>query len=82
MGTACRHCGRRTGFPNRRGLCRSCHADPAAKALYPRRWAGLAWGVPWHEPTEAELEALIEQQMRCLPDWWEEETERMRKRGE
>lgn len=65
--TVCRHCGK-TCVPRCRGLCYRCYTIPDVLARYPRR-------VPWaydHEPTAAELDAMIAEQMTCLPDWWAE----------
>lgn len=46
-----------------KGLCRVCYDRQ-------RR-------VPAdHEPTEAELEATVAEQMRCLPGWWAEDARR------
>lgn len=28
------------------------------------------------EPTEEQLEKMIEEQMRCLPDWWHQDSRR------
>lgn len=65
----CRHCQKRN--VNRpRGLCWSCYHDPAILPLYPpsSKYAPLSW-LP--EPTEEELDAIIAEQMQCLPAWWE-----------
>lgn len=35
------------------------------------------------EPTEAEVEAMVAEQMQCLPDWWwEEEARKLQRRAE
>lgn len=62
----CKHC-RRVKAAQARGLCRVCwerHRD-----LYPR----LRETAPKSGPaeTEADVEALVEEQRRRLPDWWE-----------
>lgn len=31
----------------------------------------------YHEPTTAELDVMIAEQMKCLPPWWAREVERM-----
>ncbi len=36
---------------------------------------------PRRDPTAAELEACIAEQMKCLPKWWAAEAESMRKRA-
>lgn len=33
---------------------------------------------PPHEPTEAELNQMIAEQMKCLPSWWHHDAEAMR----
>lgn len=33
------------------------------------------------EPTEAELNAMIAEQMKCLPEYWESDSEKQRKKG-
>lgn len=61
----CRHCGQRKA--NRpRGLCWRCYYAPGVKALYP----STSKHAPGKrdEPTEAELDQMIAEQMRCLPD--------------
>lgn len=68
----CPHCQRNTAARNRRGLCARCYSAPAVRSLYPARVVR-----PFdHEPTMAELEALIAEQRKCLPPWWDQETER------
>lgn len=66
----CRHCNcRKVNRP--RGLCWRCYYTPAVRAMYlsthkfaPHASKGIT------EPTEAELEAMIAEQMQCLRDWW------------
>ena len=59
----CLACGRRAPDRNRHGnvhshgMCRTC-----ARA---KKEAEIE-----HEPTEAELDAMIAEQMKCLPSWW------------
>jgi hypothetical protein len=75
----CRHCGKKK--VNRpRGLCWACYYTPGVKELYPV----TSKFAPRDEPTEAELEAMIAEQMRPenLPDWWEAERCRAREVGE
>lgn len=72
----CRHCNcRKVNRP--RGLCWHCYYTPGVRALYPstNKYAPhAARGIT--EPTEAELEAMIAEQMACLPDWWHKEAAR------
>lgn len=69
----CVHCALRSVYC--RGLCRPCHADPVVSAQYPAKARRLPPGNSgWRrEPTDAELDELVRQQMRCLPDWFLEE---------
>ena len=46
----------------KRGLCSACYSNRDIRRLYPRRVEP--------EPTWEEVEAMVEIQMRCLPDWW------------
>lgn len=69
-----------------KGLCYRCygsHGKPGVRHLYPSLdpVSGVRSSLQYREPTEAELDALIAEQMKCLPPWWEEETRRM-ERGE
>lgn len=69
----CRHCGRRkpmTGY--RRGLCYLCFNDRSIRGQYPTGSGRTHHG----EPTEAELDALIAEQMKCLPPWWHDSQRR------
>jgi hypothetical protein len=80
MGGRCRHCGKglgRTGGGGR-GLCWSHYRDRAIRALYPTLLMGVGCDAP--EPTAAELEATVAEQLKALPDWWDEESERERDR--
>lgn len=55
-----------------RGLCGRCYSFPTVRAAFPpppRSAAG-------REPTMAELDALVAEQMANLPDWWHKETGR------
>ena len=78
----CLHCRWRKACSGR-GLCRACFNDRTVRYLYrairetrPDRRAD-----PTHDMTMAELDALIAEQRKCLPDWWEEESRRMRVYG-
>ena len=66
---ACRHCGA-VRWVRARRLCSACYDRPAVRELYPSRRSRTS-GFE-REPTEAELDALIAEQMRCLPAWWGE----------
>lgn len=74
----CQHCPRL--LSNRvgrgRGLCTRCYEDRAVRDLYPRRKSGPKdCDTPPvdDEPTEAELDALIAEQLKRLPVWWDED---------
>lgn len=76
----CLHCGTRPAGKWVRGLCLACYRTPAVRALYPTRHRGRRPKGGWEpEPTAAELEETIRQQLACLPDWWFFEAERERK---
>lgn len=58
----CQHCGRET--KSRQGnLCRGCYYRPDLR----RKYEGDG-----DEMTEAELDAMIAEQMKNLPSWWNE----------
>lgn len=70
----CQHC--RTRFVNRsRDLCWECYYTPDIKALY--RPKNRTANDP--EPTMAELDAMIAEQMQCLPKWWRKDVRRQRR---
>lgn len=69
----CRHCPRRRGLGGARGLCQTCFKDLAIRKLYPA--TGRYYGNRRDE-TEADLDAIIAEQMQCLPAWWAEESAR------
>jgi hypothetical protein len=56
-----------------RGLCSPCHKNKGVRARFPRLMRG---DLPFEgrDMTEAELDALIEEQMACLPAWWQDES--------
>lgn len=62
----CRHCQRRFSCKPR-GLCSTCFADMSIREQH----APLKERP--REPTEAELETMIAEQMACLPAWWDKE---------
>lgn len=67
----CRHC-----VKNRvlrpRGLCWRCYYRPGVRDLYP----STSKYAPGHEPSAEEVEATVEEQMKCLPAWWQSEAGR------
>lgn len=65
----CLHC-KKLRWPQGRNLCPSCHRTPEIRALYPNL-RGDGKVHPREDPTEAELEACIAEQRKCLPKWWE-----------
>ena len=65
--TLCRHCQKRHQAPRRRGLCWGCWDNPGIRSLYPSKpRSGFNKS---HAPplTEAEVEALIAEQMPTMP---------------
>jgi ribosomal protein L37E len=63
----CRHCGeRRANRP--RGLCAKCYYRAGVRDRYPASARG-----PQREPTAAEVEATVAEQMKHLPKWWASE---------
>lgn len=66
----CRHCGLRFACKPGR-LCGACHGDPAVRACYPRLRRGRRCSdAVGEDATAAEVEALVREQMACLPPWW------------
>jgi hypothetical protein len=65
----CAHCRRRWAGRKNRGLCQTCWLVPDVRLAQPGRVPARV-SRPDHEPTEAELEALIAEQERNLPAWW------------
>ncbi len=69
----CRHCNRILGRArSKRGLCIVCYRDDAIRVLYACCKTGPK-PERHDDPTEEELNAIIAQQMRCLPAWWPDE---------
>ena len=66
----CGHCGLNPVWSRR--LCRHCHAVPEILALFPRLSHKDRKVIPDSnpDPTAAQLEAIIAEQMKSLPDWW------------
>lgn len=72
----CRHCQRCQ--PHRRGLCWSCYQRPEVRSQYqPTSKYGIK-----HEPSEAEVERTIAEQLANLPPWWGRSQRRYREMGE
>ena len=65
----CQHC-RTVRLIRSRGLCWPCYETPEISRLYP---------PPSIEPTEEELDAMIAEQMKCRPAWWDRETRAVRR---
>lgn len=65
----CRYC-KHEGPKRPRGLCGTCYKKREIRAQYPAEFPGSAHTG---EPTAEELKATVEEQMRCLPEWWGEE---------
>lgn len=65
----CRHCRRPDRPARKRGICYHCGKDPAILALYPKGKSGAKKKAE-PEPTAAELDLMIAQQLANLPDWW------------
>lgn len=70
----CVHC--RKGTVNRpRGLCWTCYYAPGVRDLHPstsKHAPHCPSNGPGREPTMAELDAMVAEQVRNLPDWWHE----------
>jgi hypothetical protein len=60
-----------------RGLCYPCYRDRSVRALYPTLLMGPG-AADCDEPTAAEVERVVAEQMRCLPKWFAEEWDRER----
>lgn len=70
----CRHCGQ-TRPVAARGLCHPCYETPGRREQYGKLPCRVVQDSPYgldHEPTEAELDAIIEEQRKCLPANWAE----------
>ena len=62
----CRHC-RERAVNRPRGLCWTCYGKPEVLKQYPP----LTKYEVKPEETDADLDAMIAEQMKNLPDWWE-----------
>jgi hypothetical protein len=62
----CVHCSR-AGHTVARGLCKKCYGIPAIRVATPVRKRGGYTRNSYHEPTEAELDALIAAQLPTMP---------------
>lgn len=69
----CLHCESKNAKYGHRGLCYPCYMTPGVKEKYPRGWGttNVPTGMTNANPTMDELDALVAEQMQCLPDWWE-----------
>ncbi len=72
----CINCHVRKSFYGGRGLCRFCYDQPSVRRLYPKLERPALAGE-----TAADLDALIAQQMKCLPAWWNAEHKNMQAGG-
>lgn len=63
-------------YIKRRGLCLPCYDVPTIREKYPSAFPRKARLFPGRDDsgdrpiTEAELDAMVEEQMKCLPTWW------------
>lgn len=78
----CLHCKRNREVKHKRGLCLSCYCDRAVRALYPRRRHPWSKEDTTADMTDAELDALIAEQLKPenLPSWWESEVRKQQRR--
>jgi hypothetical protein len=68
---SCVHCGKKNICLQGRGLCQPCHGKIDIRHQYLRSSNNRAQlNSPRVDPSEEELNALIAEQMRCLPPWW------------
>lgn len=69
----CAHC-KKSHAHRPRGLCWTCYYQPGVKELYPVTSKYAPKSTKEYEPqTEAELDAMIAEQRKNLPSWWNEE---------
>ena len=71
----CVHCRRNKQSNSGRGLCRGCWNNPAIRNRYRTK---ITTSPKYANETLEELEALIQEQYKTLPEWWELETRRQR----
>lgn len=69
VNTPCKHCKKKNRL-RRFGLCNRCYDQPEIAKRY-----GFKALEPLIEPTQEEIDKLIEEQSESLPDWWERETD-------
>jgi hypothetical protein len=72
----CNWCGRRV--PEAHHKCAKCRARLTASIKAAQKRSLSPTGrrrkmLDDKEPTAAEIEKMIAEQMRCLPDWWDKE---------
>ncbi len=78
----CKHCNFRARQKRKRELCNHCYETLTIRILYPSGKSLRRLGLlpDDKEPTEEELNSLIEEQRQHLPDWWDEEDRRQSQR--
>ncbi len=65
----CNHCKKPIAYPRARGLCWVCNGSHEIREQYAE--SKYAPRGRCHEPTEAEVEAMVAEGYRNLPSWWE-----------
>lgn len=70
----CLHCKEQRAVKCR-GICAKCFYTPGVRELYPLIVPKTYRPDSTALLSEAELDALIAEQMKCLPKWWKRETE-------
>lgn len=73
----CPNCGNPKGVKKQRGLCDRCYSAPEIREKYPPLGKPRTYSQLNHEPTIADLDAMIAEQMKPenLPPWWEDAAE-------
>ena len=64
----CRHC-KVKPVRRPRGLCWACYYSPGIRASYPS--ANKFYSRV--DQTKEEVDRIVEEQMKCLPEWWDKE---------
>lgn len=62
----CRHCNAKKST-RPRGLCETCYRLPGLRKQYPT----CRDYTPNDDPTDAELDSMIREQLADLPEWWD-----------
>jgi len=69
----CKHCNRPPGKTRmRKGLCSGCYEKPWIRVRYPAT-NPQAYERQENQETMEQLDAIIAEQMKCLPKWWKQE---------